>query len=315
MEGRRQSHAGDVKEAGPPASPGRKVSAQTPKRQSSLAISSGPRLSVPSHAVTKKVLKQGNAGGCPPPKHQSPNLATFGNARFRVRRPKGSAAPAAESANPRSRNIPFLLFHPDRPPSHPAVFRRRAGGGTEGAPPPPRPQGRAGHGEPTPAQQRGGGVPYLGSGPAHPSLGRVLAPAARAPAARPLPPPPPRDVAGMQAAAAWASISRSQRRKSSAGLGHVPAPAPISALEFFSPFRPESGAGEGKEPTCWWSHRGQHRPQVWGPGDSHPPGAGAQPPRQERLGCAAPCRPLAANASVSRAAKGPAASRELQRLG
>lgn len=187
--------------------------------------------------------------------------------------------------------------------------------GPRGLPPPPRPQGRAGHGEPTPAQQRGGGVPYLGSGPAHPSLGRVLAPAARAPAARPLLPPPPRDVAGMQAAAAWASISRSQRRKSSAGLGHVPAPAPISALEFFSPFRPESGAGEGKEPTCWWSHRGQHRPQVWGPGDSHPPGAGAQPPRQERLGCAAPCRPLAANASVSRAAKGPAASRELQRLG
>lgn len=164
MEGRRQSHAGDVKEAGPPASPGRKVSAQTPKRQSSLAISSGPRLSVPSHAaVTKKVLKQGNAGGCPPPKHQSPNLATFGNARFRVRSPKGSAAPAAESANPRSRNIPFLLFHPDRPPSHPAVFRRRAGGGTEGAPPPTPSPGPGGprRANPSAAARRRGSLPWL----------------------------------------------------------------------------------------------------------------------------------------------------------
>lgn len=125
------------------------------------------------------MLKQGNAGACPPPKHLLPRPVL----KFQVQclEHQGYASPLVESEN-----------------STPPLPHRLST-----APPPNSRTGRATR-QKTAAQHRGGEVPYLCSPPAHPSPGRVLAPAARALAARP---PPPGDFAGMQAAAALASIS------------------------------------------------------------------------------------------------------------
>ena len=145
---------------------------------------------------------KGRRRGCPPPKHGL--LWSVSKLDFRVwstrakhqRSWKGKNPLTENSIPPRSQIVnPATRLCSDAEPA--------AGPRDLTCSPPPPPGGQATRRQ-TRAKLGGGGVPYLGS--AHPSPGRVPAPAARALAARP-PPPPPCDFAGMQAAADLASIS------------------------------------------------------------------------------------------------------------
>ena len=119
----------------------------------------------------------------------------------------------------------------------------------------PKPQDRAGHApeNPSPASRRRGPLPLHPACASFPRTGpgsRRPGPGREAAAARWL-----RRNAGSCRLGQHLQFSY-PRHKSSTGIGHVPSPAPIPALEFFSPLQPESAASEENEPICWWNHWG-----------------------------------------------------------